>query len=158
MFRFKPYTEEQINNAGLEVLLPNGDYPFQVLNIVPKQSKSGNNMLELKLQLHTATGLHTIQDWLVDSPDLPKMAFKLRHFCDTIGLQVEYLQGEFAPSAALNRRGHLKLGRERGKLKADGQSSYPDRNVVRDYLKKVPRQDSKELGNTPPLLNDEIPF
>lgn len=120
---FQPKTEQEIAESKL---LPRGEYDFEIVDAFEKQSKtSGKPMLELKLKLSNGKGAgRTITDYLLaEAPE------KLRHAADACGLLDKYKTGSLSNNDFRGKRGKLKLGIEK-----DRKHTYPDKNVVLDYL------------------------
>lgn len=154
MFAFTPKSEEEIN-ALKSNLLAEGSYPFLVKDVTQKVSAAGNPMLELKLAVYDQNKAeHLITDYLVSTD---KMAYKLRHFCEAIGLINEYAKGCFNPTQCIMRRGYLQVIIQKGKPKPDGSGYYPDRNAIKDY-NKPDHLDQKKPVAANHLIDDDIPF
>lgn len=150
MFSFNPKTDEQIAAENNYALLQSGIYPFIVKEVTAKTSKTGNPMLELKLGILTPQGAEVfVKDFLLAD----SMAFKLKHFCEAIGMVNEYEQGKLDPRALVGKAGKVNLTIQKGKEKPDGSGFYNDKNAVKDYMKPtMPGQASD------PAFNDKIPF
>ena len=150
--KFQPKTEKELQEA---LVVEPGIYDFEVVNAIEKQSKSGNDMIELKLKIFVGEGARIISDYLLES-----MAFKLRHFCEAVGLLDKYENGTLSAFDCAGVAGKLELVIQR-----DKSGSYPDRNSVKDY---VVDEDYEPKASTPPLSpggvapasfnNDDIPF
>lgn len=140
--RFAPKTEQELQ---VMTLLEPGAYQFQVSTATNERSKSGNEMIKLTLNIWDKKGnAHFIYDYLLEA-----MATKLRHFCESTGLIDKYEIGEINPIDCMNRQGYVDLIIQEGKIKNNGER-YPNRNVVKDYIKKSDTQSDD--------LNDDIPF
>ena len=114
-------TEDELIQSSL---LPAGIYPFEVMMAADKISKTGNEMIELKLNVFGDNQEAHVFDYLLE-----KMAFKLRHFAEATGLIGEYERGELQALSCLNKMGYCKLGIDKG------NGSFPPKNVVLDYVK-----------------------
>jgi|DEB0MinimDraft_6_1074348.scaffolds.fasta_scaffold02419_12 hypothetical protein len=123
--QFTPKKEEEL---GFNVF-PAGTYPFQVTSAEDKVSKSGNEMIELKLYASSSDGSTTVvRDWLLEA-----MAAKLRHFCYGTGLGETYMNGSIDASFCQGVQGYVVLDRK-PYTREDGTQGV--KNVVKDYLKK----------------------
>lgn len=144
--RFAPKTEQEIQTMAL---LEPGIYQFQVSSAINEVSKSGNEMIKLSLLIWDKEGnTHHLYDYLLEA-----MAYKLRHFCETMGLINKYEQGELHPSDCIGKQGHIELVIQEGKFKDNGER-YPNRNAVKDYI-----QSSGETLSHPVTLEDaDVPF
>ena len=142
---FNPKTEQEIQSMGL---IEEGSYPFEVIESQDRLSKSGNEMIELKLKIWDSLGRERqCFDYLLEA-----MAFKLRHFCEAVGLLDKYEAGNLQAGDCIGRSGTLELTIQAGKQKPEG-GYYPDKNSVKDYIKK---ESSTTTDDT--MLNDEVPF
>ena len=95
-----------------------------------------------------------IKDFLMTNET---MIFKLKHFCEAIGLEKEYSEGKLDPVKCLGRTGKCRIGIQKGQLKPDGSGFYNDRNVIKDYItiKEVKVEPEVKVD---PSLNDDVPF
>ena len=153
-FNFNALSNEQINDLQNEDLLPEGDYSFTVITTEEQFSKSGNSMLKVRLKIVSAEhGERTIYDYLVNTP---KMMFKIKHFCEAIGLEEQYSKGNFSANDCIDRSGKVTIGVQKGNAKPDGSGFYPDKNSVQDYVKS----DSVVVKKAPAedFHDDAIPF
>lgn len=129
--QFESKTEEQIK---AELVMPEGEYDFEVTEAVNKVSRAGNDMIEVKLKVFAPDGgFRMVTDYL-----MPKMAFKLRHFCETTGLMDRYDAGNLTAMNCENRTGRVLLQIEperKGKDKDGNDKTFPPKNSVGDYAK-----------------------
>ena len=123
--RFTPKTEKEIVE---DKLYPEGTYGFQIISADERVSKSGNDMIELKLQVYSNEGKFIlVNDYLLES-----MMFKLLHACEACGLQSKYESGQLDAEDFIDKTGYLKLT-----IQKDKTGQYPDRNSVKDYVVSV---------------------
>jgi len=153
-----------------EMLMEPGVYDFTVVKAVDKQSKAGNDMIELNLQVFLADGTHRYQnDWLMGHS--PQMLYKMNHFCQATGLMEKYNNGTLAAIDCQGVSGRVKIG-----TKSDEQ--YGPQNTVKDYIKPeevagapVAMPTAQRPASAPPrsvmhepkppqagASNDDIPF
>lgn len=150
MFSFKPLTDDEITALKNEGLLTEGTYSFTVKSIEIKKSEAGNEMLKILLDVKAAANdIRVLTDYLVITE---KMMFKLKHFCEAIGLQDAYDAGKFMINACVGRAGRCIIGVQKGKPKPDGSGYYSDKNSVRDYVKQ------ETLSTAKADFDDEIKF
>lgn len=150
-FVFVPKSDTEIHEIQNRSLLPEGIYPFLVKDIVESTSSKGNAMLEILLSfIDTNGGERNIKDYLTATD---QMIFKLKHFCDAIGLAEDYAKGSVITQKCIGRSGKASIGTQKGNAKPDGTGYYPDKNNVKDYIKTENVQNS-----ILPDLNDPIPF
>lgn len=153
--RFEPKTEKEIAEGNL---LPLGNYDFEVAGAEEKTSKSGNDMIELKVRVYDNEGQgRTIFDYLVDTDGA---AYKLRHFAYSVGRGPDYEKGELRADALPGLTGKAKVF-----VKKDKSGQYPDKNAIADYLPP-----GTALGNgaqapltrdprpEPPAYDPDVPF
>lgn len=127
---FKPQTEQEINDANN---IPNGDWPFEVLNAVNDKSRAGNDMIKLTLRVFVHDTARQIDDYLLES-----MPGKLFHFCSYTGLAQQYQAGTLTADDCLGKQGFLTISKSKGKPKNDGSGeSWPDRANVKDYIRNA---------------------
>jgi hypothetical protein len=143
---FTARTEEEINAINL---LEPGECDFEVAKAVSKKSKaSGNPMIELTLKVWDIKGKEkTIFDYLIN---IPSMEYKIKHFCDSVGLDEDYQAGSLSAVKCEGKFGKLKLT-----IAKDKSGQYPDKNAVQDYVKSVSK---KTNGTEQPPFDDDIPF
>ena len=140
--KFQPKSEKEVSN-----LIPKGEYIFEVLEADEKTSKSGNDMIALKLGVVYNDSVRGIFDYLVD---IDSMAFKTRHFADSVGLLAEYEKGSLDAGALVGLTGKCKIDIQPAK---DG---YDAKNAVKDYVKIGSK--SAPTGKTETVEDDDIPF
>lgn len=146
--KFQPKSEEEIKSMGL---IDEGTYPFEVLEAKESKSKSGNDMIEMKLKIWDHQGRERICfDYLLEA-----MAYKLRHFCEAANILDKYEAGQLTALDCVGKQGYLELTIQAGKQKPDG-GYYPDKNSVKDYLKEKPSAESGAPVDD--FEQDSIPF
>lgn len=160
-FSFQPLTDEEIEMMGL---VPEGEYRFEVAKATSKMSNGGNPMIELVLKVWDKNGSEQqVYDYLVSTP---KMMFKVKHFCDSVGLTQEYLKGHFQDWQCTGKSGRAYIVVTKGKPNDEG-GMYPDKNSVRDYIKSTTNNIGSASASialpalTPkaePEHDDDIPF
>lgn len=149
-FTFQPMTEEQIK---LFSLMDAGTYDFEVLKATETSSKAGNQMIKLDIKVWDRNGKeHYIFDYLVSTPN---MMYKIKHFCEAIGMQREYLDGKFEPQQCEKRVGKAEIYVKKGDPKQEG-GSYPDKNAIKDYIPKSINQINNEPKKE--FVDDDLPF
>jgi len=144
--RFNPKSENELNSFGL---LEDGEYDFAVNAAEDKLSKAGKEMIELKLIVWDKNGKDRfIFDYLLEA-----MAFKLRHFCEAMGLEKEYDAGEIKAEHCVGKSGKVLIGVQKGNAKPEG-GTYPDKNQVKDYIKS----EIKPVEKKDDFISDDVPF
>lgn len=153
--RFTPKTEKEIQE---ENLWPTGEYAFEILEAENAVSKSGNDMIKLKVAIYNDDGNRRVAiDYLMEA-----ISYKLRHACEACGLLEKYETGFLEAGDFIGKTGFLRLG-----VQKDKNGQYPDKNAVNDYLKPGDEKalshhnTAKGNGYQPQVsdpLGDEIPF
>lgn len=153
-FNFHPKTDEEIERMHL---LPDGTYRFTVRNAVEAVSKSGNPMVRIDIEIYGHDGGSILtSDYLVSSD---KMAWKIKHFCDTLGLLEQYQKGGLEAQNLIRLQGYAQVVTEK-------RSEYPARNKVKDYGKPKEKKSNNVLSpqkadpNKPLELkeDEDLPF
>lgn len=150
--RFEVKSEEEINSFEL---LPEGIYPFKVVKAEDATSQNGNEMIKLQLIIMDENNVkHLIFDYL-----LPSIAYKLRHFCNSVGMMDKYETGEFCDMDCLNKQGYAHIVIQKGQAKPEG-GYYPDKNSVKDYVIPMAVQPSitQPLKADNSFADDQLPF
>lgn len=147
--RFDPKTEKEIAEGGL---LPLGNYDFEVTYAEEKQSKTGNDMIELKVRIYDNEGQgRTIFDYLVSTDG---SAYKIRHFAYSIGMGDDYERGELRADKLIGATGKAKVF-----IKKDKSGQYPDKNAIADYLPPAVKNGATLTpAEGRAALDDDIPF
>jgi hypothetical protein len=139
--KFEPKTAKEIDELGL---LPVGEYDFLVHEAEDTQSKKGNDMAVVKLLIDGPSGEIKIVDYLVA---IDSMAYKIRHFAESVGLLAEYEKGEMPAEIMVGKTGKCKL------VVAPAKDGYRAKNTVSDYLSA-----SNPGAPKAEVIDDEIPF
>lgn len=146
-YSFSPMTEEELN---VSELLENGEYEFEVVKSTRKVSKAGNPMAELQIKIWDKQGgEHFIFDYLVFSTVNLNIK-KIKHFCDAVGLEKQYLQGQI-PEDLARYVGKLDLGTQEQQVNPNG-GFYPKKNIVIDYIER-PKD-----GASDSFIDSDLPF
>ena len=98
-----------------EGLLADGTYPFEVKTASDQYSKTGNEMIKVMLLVNGET---IVFDYLIEA-----MKFKLKHFCEAVGLDYS---GNLEASDCEGKCGRVKIV-----IKEDG---FGKKNEVKDYI------------------------
>jgi hypothetical protein len=149
-YSFRPMTEEEINNFGL---IENGIYDFEIISSNRKTSKAGNQMAELCLNVWDKKGkMIKIFDYLIFS-SLPFNIRKIKHFCNSVGLQKEYEKGEI-PEELKGLSGKVEIGIKEGEpIPFRNGEYYPKKNIVVDFV-----QIEKINSINEQIKDDDLPF
>ena len=150
---FEPKTEKQLAE---ENLLPKGVYPYEVMRAEAKQSKKGNDMIELELRVFTPDGKEkSLRDWLMAA-----MGFKLFHFCAYAGLSRQYEAGTLTSHDCEGKSGFLEVV-----IQEDKSGQYPPRNSVKDYVRpgfnktaQPAKLTDAQLANVNDAASEDVPF
>lgn len=146
--RVTPKTEQEVASAGL---FKAGVYDFEVMDATEKQSKAGNDMLELKIRAYDAEGKQqTIFDYLVDTDG---SAYKVRNFAVAVGMLKQYDSGNLPAHSMIGLTGQCRVI-----IKKDRSGEYPDKNAITDYVKAGTPATNVGGPRAEPDLDDSIPF
>jgi hypothetical protein len=154
-FSFTPKSDTEISEIKNKKLLQDGNYPFTVKSIMDEISQAGNKQLKIIIEVIDGKfESRNIPDYLGASD---AMAYKLKHFCETIGLEKEYSAADVKSiiEKGVGRSGIVKIGIKKGNMRQDG-TPFDDSNTVRDYIKGEIEQ--KKPVEIDPTLNDDINF
>ena len=117
-------------------LLPEGEYPFQVMNAADDVSKkSGKEMIVLDLVVFAPDGANRkVRDYLV--PSTPYGEKKIYEFAKSVGILAMYESGTFTAQDCVEKTGYAKISIDKGKENPKG-GMYPDKNAVKWYTVKA---------------------
>lgn len=148
---FKPKTEKELEESRL---LPESEYPFEVIEASDATSKGGNPMIKMKLNVYGKDRSAHIYDYISDA----FMEHKLRHFCFAVGLGSAYEAGTLTARQCLNRQGYATISLE------DGKDGFRAKNVIFDYVvpaSEAPPEPPAEIPTLPieppAIENTEVP-
>jgi hypothetical protein len=157
-FNYIPLTEEEAQKER-QTLIEDGTYSFKVNNAIskmsrPKPGKESNPMIELNITIWDNKGHERyVYDYLVGTRN---MAWKLKHFCDAVGLSKAYEDGKFDPWMAEGKCGTAIIGNQKGGPR-EGGGNYADKNIVKDYVMKG-KEENKIHQTSNEIQEDDIPF
>jgi hypothetical protein len=154
--KFTPRTEEEVKKFKL---LQKGDADYEILDAQEEISKTGKEMLHLKLKVFDASGVQgLVHDYIILNDE--KFEYKLRHLFYSCDLGELYETGDVEPFRLLNKCGKLDLG-----IQADKTGQYGDKNNVKDYLMdeklKINQQKKKSFPTVSEIddfKDDDVPF
>lgn len=126
--QFTPKQESEIKRFST---LPDGVYPFSIIESREQASKSEKNPGKIMAAVKLAVYHEGREQWVYDYFADWFSEWKLKHICDTCGKSLAYNNGEvdFADGGAVGWQGYVELTTE-----TDPQ--YGDKNVVVDYVVK----------------------
>lgn len=138
--QFSAKTEAQIQE---ESLIPVGEYDFTVVKADNKVSKNtSSEMIQLDMDVFVDGVARPLKDWLME-----QMAYKLRHFCFSVGLGSKYEDGNLQANDCVGRSGKVKIG-----IKESAE--YGKQNNVKDYVVLPPKFEAVKNG---PQLPKPLP-
>jgi hypothetical protein len=149
--RFLPKNENELSNV-----IDAGVYSFEITEASDEVSKAGNEMIKLKVLIYESEVVATcIFDYLME-----KVAYKLRHCCDACGLLDKYDTGELTSMQFIGKTGKCNVA-----IQKDETGKYPDKNTIKDYVKRELSQAVDEAkrvnpvaGEGPVNSKDDLPF
>jgi hypothetical protein len=127
-----------------------GEYDFQVSAANFKISKTnGNEMIELVLKVWDKNGMeHTLYDYLLFSE---KMAFKLKHFWESVGKPENYTFGGCDVNDMDNLCGKLKTILQKSQDNSRMNARVADYVSMKDHTGKTIKTNVEQM-------DDDIPF
>lgn len=129
------------------MLLPDGEYDFEVSEAKDKTSNAGNEMIALTLKVWDINGKEFyVRDWLMEQN--PRAKMKMLRFCQTTGITESYDAGSIDQNVCFALAGRVLIGHQ------DSPDFGPQNRVI-DYLPTVDQisQDiPAEYAEKPPLL------
>ncbi len=153
-YQFTPMNDEEIEKANEFPMLEDGIYNFEVIKSTKKTSRSGNPMAELQTRTWNKDGKEfLIYDFLVFS-NVGLCIKKVKHFCDTTGLQEEYKAGNMREDL-VGLSGKFEIGTQDAMPKPGG-GSYARKNIVIDYV--MTDKGAVKHESEPFIDDDTIPF
>lgn len=162
MAKYTPLNREELEAGNdFEPLAP-GKYDFQVNKATEKTSSSGNDMIELILDVFSGDRTYKVWDYLTFTP---KSQYKPYNFCKATGLVEDFETGELTAFQCEGCTGEVSIAIQKAASK-DGKD-YPEKNIVKFYLEPVQPESSKakaspKSATKPGHMDDdnlpEIPF
>lgn len=146
MFSFRPITEtdQELEQMRFK-LLEKGVYDFVVENATYATSQAGNSMIKLSLKVWDHLGTdHLIFDYLMD---IDSMRYKLKHFCEVVGLEDKLTSGSLKDTDCIGKGGKVSIVIQKSK-----NPQYGDKNSVSDYVK------NDKAKNDEPFFDDDLPI
>lgn len=164
---YKTRSEKELAEANL---LPKGEYPFEIIDAREQQSKAGNDMLVLEIDLiSTETGARRrVTDYIV--PGSIWADKKLHDLMWSIGLGEKYAAGSIAADELLNKSGVAGVGIDKGKpftAKDGTQKDGYDKNKIEFYKRAgspaaatgaKAQPTAAQLANQADTLDEDVPF
>lgn len=150
---FNPLSDEQLEelNRPFEPGMAN----FEIIKAENKQSQSGNNMIVVEMRAWDKNGTERkIKDHLVLTD---RAMFKLKNFCEAIGLLSSYQKGTINTYELVGKRGKAAIKEEDG-TNSDG---VPTKFLkVSGYIVDEAKQfiSNKYSQKSNDELNDDVPW
>lgn len=117
-------SEAEAAKASRRTLLRSGVYDALIREAVEKESKRGNEMIDVSVVVYDGEGgEREFRDFLTNTT---LGALKLRHACEAVGAISKYESGDISASDFAGRNVRVKIGTEK-------RRGWPDRNVIEDY-------------------------
>lgn len=161
--RYTAYSEEQIKSMSL---LEAGTYTFEVVEVSETDQhknslidKDGYDYARLKLKIVGLTHPFHINTILGANP---KIAYKLRGFCETVDLLSSYEEGNLDLRTAIKRRGLAKIVVRKSRPRPDG-GEWPAQNEVSSFVQRTNKMDvlgqkTRQKEDEKEPFDDAIPF
>lgn len=175
MFAYDVMSEDEAQKAREFPMLPDGVYDFETIEAKLTYSQAGNPMIQLKNKIVYEGRDYNVYDNLIGTKN---MVWKTKHYCESTGLEREYLAGTFSEKLCMGRRGVCEVGTKPERPKNDGTNAvWKAKNEVVDYQgadtakndnpfappKPVtapiaPAAAQPQPPESEPFHNDDIPF
>ena len=148
-FTNTPMTDEEIA-ASINSAWEDGIYPFTVVGATEGQSKKGNNMITLELDVHKGDQTREVKAWLVF---MESMQWQVKAFYESInGLHV-YESGQVDANKLIGKKGQCSLTSEEGKDR-DGALTGKFYNRIDTYEK--PEAGAVKAPTKPDPISDDL--
>lgn len=136
--KFTPKTDRELEELHL---LQDGEYSAEVIEAIDTQSKTGLDMIALKISVNNNYSSKILNDWLLES-----FPVKLKHFCKSCNILEKYDSGDISAKDCIGKKIKVKVT-----TKADENGKKWNR--IEDYLEKKSNDslDNKEF-------DDSLPF
>jgi hypothetical protein len=122
--RTTPRSEQEARKASSRTLLKAGWYMARIIEALEKESRRGNDMIELTVVVGDARGNdRDFRDWLTNS-DMG--AAKLRNCCNAVGALDAYENGEISQEDFPGHDVEVKITVEK-------RRGFRDQNRIEDY-------------------------
>lgn len=129
-----------------DALIKEGRYKYRVLDAREKRSQNGNDMLNLKLGLTIGERQLIFWDSLIL---IPKMFWKVEHFCQSCGMPEKIDEGRLMAQDCLGKEGYIdiiqKANTETGEIE----------NKAKDYVKPEDLKPSEAAEVD--FVDDDVP-
>ena len=138
--QYNPQSEREIRDS---LLLPPGEYDFEVIKGEDKISKSsGNEMIKLTMQIFPPDDSkpRIINDYLVPGSKMGEL--KINRFCHCVGLEKTYFDGTLDGMSCEGAAGRLRLT-------IQSSTDFGDQNSVKDYLVVKGEDETSQLQQPP---------
>jgi len=149
-FKNTPMTDEEIaasSNSAWE----DGIYPFTVVGATEGQSKKGNDMITLELDIHKGGKTREVKAWLVF---MESMQWQVKAFYESInGLHV-YESGQVDANKLIGKKGLCELNSEESKDRETGKLTGKFYNRVKTYENPPSCQDTTPAKANP--ISDDL--
>jgi len=138
-----------------------GEAFFEVLSAEEKKSKSGNDMIELKLKISDSTGkIGTMNEYL---PNTKKALFKIRDFARATGQYDKFKSGTFDATDCIFKNGKCLIKHEDEKAKIKSYIDITDDEKNKTAQKVVKNANSVSVVKAPEMpdvsfSDEDVPF
>lgn len=123
------FTPKSKNELRESMMLPDGEYDFEVEKAEDGVSKKDNEMVALTLKVWDANGkVQFVRDWLMDINERAQL--KMLNFCETTGTMEAYNAGRVDAIVCQGLVGRVLIGHQ-------NSDDYGPQNRVIDYCPSV---------------------
>ena len=129
-----------------------GDYKAEIHRVEERQSRAGNDMVEIVVKVFNGDGAHIfVRDYIVCN--LQFHLQRLKKLCAACEPEIDFEAGELDTTQLVDQTVMVTLKTE------DGQDGFEDRNVVKTYMRYVGKRKQKKkkvTGTTVSLPEKDI--
>ncbi len=160
--KYTRYSEQELKEIAL---IPDGVYQFETMEVhetdkygQPLRDKNGYDMAKLKLKIWDKNGRErfVFTNLFGDGG----MAFRTRHYADSVGKIKEYEEDTFDVRETLGDTGYAQIITRKGgiKDKLTGEK-WDDSNDVKDFIKLAEQDQYRNIKKESdvPFFDDDIP-
>ena len=156
--KFQPYSREEAEKKR-STLMPEGRYNARIVTAEEKVSNSGNDMIELEVEVYGPEGKVIIRDWLLNTD---RMAWKLQHFAEACKLEKKYERGELTADDCEGQSCAVEVTVETQKPTAKYPNPRPQ-NRITDYMAQefahvAPPSTGGKATTSEKIDDDDVPF
>ena len=143
MITFQPKSDDELQR---EMLIPEGEYNFEITKATEKVSKAGNPMIEIAIKVWDKEGKERyVYDYLMTSR--PSLLYRIKNLCEAIGKNEIYEKGQISETDLYGASGKLTISIQSASVQ------HPAKNIVKNYIASEIKPEENE-----DKFDDDLPF